>query len=47
MTFGLSVVYAGVVGSVLAGMGVLMAIGIIVYRKHKSGYSFRKMAFNN
>ncbi|SHJ91217.1 MFS transporter [Pseudozobellia thermophila] len=47
MTFGLSVVYAGVVGAVLAGMGVLMAIGIIVYRKHKSGYNFRKMAFNN
>ena len=47
MTFGFSVVYAGVVGAFLAGMGVVMAVGIIVYRRHKAGYSFRKMAFNN
>jgi len=47
MAFGFSVVYAGIVGAVLAGMGVLMALGIILYRRHKAGYSFRQMVFNN
>lgn len=47
MTFGLSVVYAGVVGSVLAGLGVVIAVGIIIYRRYKAGYSLKKMAFGN
>ncbi|MFC4096643.1 MFS transporter [Euzebyella saccharophila] len=47
MTFGLSVVYAGIVGSVLAGLGVMIAVGIILYRRHKAGYSLKKMAFGN
>ncbi len=47
MALGFSVVYAGVVGAALAGMGVLMAVGIIVYRRQRAATEYRKMAFNS
>lgn len=46
MAFGYSVVYAGAVGAILAGLGVCMALAIILHRRKKAGFSFRKMAFN-
>ncbi|WP_273275506.1 MFS transporter [Maribacter polysiphoniae] len=45
IALGYGVVYAGVVGAVLAGLGVIMALGIIFFRRYKA-VKYRKMAIN-
>lgn len=45
IALGYGVVYAGVVGAILAGLGVLMALGIIFFRRYKT-VKYRKMAIN-
>ncbi|MGP1993637.1 MFS transporter [Zobellia laminariae] len=46
IAYGYSVVYSGIVGAMLAGTGVAMAIGILVYRRQRAN-KYRKLAYNS
>ncbi|MDE3740279.1 MFS transporter [Maribacter polysaccharolyticus] len=45
IALGYGVVYAGVMGAVLAGLGVFIAMGILFFRRYKT-FGFRKMAMS-
>ncbi|MBU2976072.1 MFS transporter [Zobellia sp. B3R18] len=46
IAYGFGVVYSGIVGAVLAGIGVVMAVSILVYRRQKAN-KYRKLAYNS
>ncbi|MBU2946279.1 MFS transporter [Zobellia uliginosa] len=46
IAYGYGVVYSGIVGAILAGIGVVMAISILVYRRQKAN-KYRKLAYNS
>ncbi|CAM3509653.1 MFS transporter [Zobellia roscoffensis] len=46
IAYGYGVVYSGVVGAILAGVGAVMAVSILVYRRQKAN-KYRKLAYNS
>ncbi|WP_289063012.1 MFS transporter [uncultured Zobellia sp.] len=46
IAYGFGVVYSGVVGAVLAGIGVGMAVAILIYRRQRAN-KYRKLAYNS